>query len=306
MPIEENNMKEILTLNPEEVIDVEQQRESEAWLELQNAFRSHKILTGTLDAVEETPGGANLAIIYYKEFRVAIPFEEMMIVLSDDNRYGEPTLRMSKIIGNMLGCEIDFVIMGMDTQTRSIVASRKEAMMRKRESYFMSTSSDGSYQIYEGRIVQARVMAVAEKVIRVEVFGVECSIYARDLSWDWIGDCHEHYTVGDKILVRVQKVTRESIDKITLKVDVRSILESDAREKLSRCKLQGKYAGTVTDVNNGVMYIRLSNGVNAMAHTCFDSRMPGKKDEVSFVVTKLNAEHNIAMGIVTRIIRQNI
>lgn len=29
------------------------------------------------------------------------------------------------------------------------------------------------YRVYEGRIVQARVIAVAEKVVRVEVFGVE-------------------------------------------------------------------------------------------------------------------------------------
>jgi small subunit ribosomal protein S1 len=53
------------------------------------------------------------------------------------------------------------------------------------------------------------------------------------------------------------------------------------------------------------MYIRLSNGVNAIARTCYDSRMPGKKDEVSFVLTKIDAERNVAMGIVTRIIRQN-
>ena len=37
----------------------------------------------------------------------------------------------------------------------------------------------------------------------------------------------------------------------------------------------------------GVVYIRLSNGVNAVAHSCFNHRTPGKKDDVSFAVTKL-------------------
>ena len=134
---------------------------------------------------------------------------------------------------------------------------------------------------------------------------MERPIYARDLSWDWVGDCHDLYNVGDKILVRVLQVEREDEEHVRIKADVRSVQESDAKEKLSRCKLQAKYAGTVTDVNNGTMYIRLSNGVNAIAHTCYDSRMPGKKDEVSFVLTKINAERNVAMGIVTRIIRQN-
>lgn len=42
-------------------------------------------------------------------------------------------------------------------------------------------------RVCEDRIVQARVIAVAEKVVRVEIFGTECSILARDLSWAWMG-----------------------------------------------------------------------------------------------------------------------
>lgn len=52
--------------------------------------------------------------------------------------------------------------------------------------------------------------------------------------------------------------------------------------------------------------VRLSNGVNAVAHSCYDRRTPGKKDDVSFVVTKLDEERSIAVGIITRIIRQNL
>ena len=38
---------------------------------------------------------------------------------------------------------------------------------------------------------------VAEKVVRMEIFGVECSILARDLSWDWLGDANERFHIGD-------------------------------------------------------------------------------------------------------------
>ena len=95
-------------------------------------------------------------------------------------------LRQNKILGNMLGADIDFVVRGIDSKTRSVVASRREAMMRKRQTFYFDLDPDGMYRVYEGRIVQARVIAVAEKVVRVEVFGVECSILARDLAWDWI------------------------------------------------------------------------------------------------------------------------
>ncbi len=60
------------------------------------------------------------------------------------------------------------------------------------------------------RVVQARVIAVADKSIRVEIFGVECSIMARDLAWDWIGDAHDRFAVGDQILVRVTEVNKTS------------------------------------------------------------------------------------------------
>ena len=81
---------------------------------------------------------------------------------------------------------------------------------------------------------------------------------------------------------------------------------SQFKEALKRCRVQSKYAGRVTDVHKGIVYVRLSNGVNAVAHSCYDRRTPGKKDDVSFVVTKLDEERSIAVGIITRIIRQNL
>ena len=161
-------------------------------------------------------------------------------------------------------------------------------------------------RIHEGRIVQARVVAVASKVVRVEVFGVETSILARDLSWEWIGDAHERYTVGDQILVRVQSVKVESTEKITIEANVRSVTENTAEQNLSKCKRQGKYAGTVTDIHKGTVFVRLSIGVNAIAHSCFDNRMPGKGDDVGFAVTHIDSDRGVAVGIITRIIKQRI
>ena len=77
-------------------------------------------------------------------------------------------------------------------------------------------------------------------------------------------------------------------------------------EKLNKLRLQCRYAGTITDIRSGRLYIRLTNGINAIAETCYDTRTPGKKDEVSFVLTRINTERRVAYGIVARIIRQNI
>ena len=298
----------VLTLDSDAVLETAQSKADLIWHEIQNAYRTKKILTGMLGGIEKTENGSLIAIVYYKDFRTVIPITEMMINLVQDEShdYGDISLRQNKVLNNMLGCEIDFIVKGLDAQSRSVVASRKEAMLKKRQIFYLDWDASGGPKIYKDRIVQARVVAVAEKVVRAEIFGVETSILARDLSFDWLGDARERFHVGEHILVRILSVTTESLDKITVKADVKSVEGNTSKENMKKCKIQGKYAGTVEDIHKGTVFVRLSIGVNAIAHSCYDSRTVGKKDEVSFVVTHIDEERNVAVGLISRIIRQNL
>ena len=298
----------VLTIDKRAEVETAATREEILWHEIQNAARTKRILTGTLGGIERLENNNSVAVVYYKELRVIIPIKEMMLRLGGDNpEYGSMLERENKILGNMLGCDIDFVLKGIDSRTRSAVGSRREAMLRKRKTFYMDPdAATGQPRIHEGRVVQARIVAVASKVVRVEAFGVETSIMARDLSWEWIGDAHERFNVGDRILVRVNKIRCENIEEISIQADARSMTANTVAENLQKCRVQGKYAGAVTDIHKGVVFIRLSIGVNAIAHSCLDSRMPAKQDEVSFVVTHIDSEQGVAMGLITRIIKQRI
>ena len=306
-PVKKTAPSSILTLSADAEVETPESREDTIWHELQNAYRTRKILTGTLGGIEKMEGGGTIAVVYYKEMRIVIPLAEMMINLVEDaaHDYGELVQRQNKILGNMLGCEIDFIIKGLDNASRSVVASRKDAMYKKRQIFYMP-DANGISRVCEDRIVQARVIAVAEKVVRVEIFGTECSILARDLSWDWMGDATERFHVGEQILVRILSVKLHSLEDISVKADVKSVNGNTSKENLSKCKIQGKYAGTVTDIHKGTVFVRLHIGVNAVAHSCYDNRLPGKKDEVSFVVTRIDSDRNVAVGLISRIIKQNI
>ena len=306
-PIKKTTPSSILTLSADAEVETPESREDTIWHELQNAYRTRKILTGTLGGIEKMEGGGTIAVVYYKEMRVVIPLAEMMINLVEDaaHDYGELVQRQNKILGNMLGCEIDFIIKGLDNASRSVVASRKDVMYKKRQIFYLP-DANGNSRVCEDRIVQARVIAVAEKVVRVEIFGTECSILARDLSWDWMGDATERFHVGEQILVRILSIKLHSLEDISVKADVKSVNGNTSKENLSKCKIQGKYAGTVTDIHKGTVFVRLHIGVNAVAHSCYDNRLPGKKDEVSFVVTRIDSDRNVAVGLISRIIKQNI
>lgn len=279
-----------------------------AWHEIHNAYRTRRILTGTLGGIEQTDTGKTLAVVEYNSFRVVIPLKEMLMDMPNDlsgRAYADMILRQNKRLSHMLGCEIDFVVKGIDDRSRSIVASRREAMLRKRRLFYFEPDDNGQCRVFPGRVVQARVIQVAEKAIRIEAFGAECTIIARDLSWDWIGDARDRFSVGDQILVRITEINDDRIEELSIKADVKTA-SGNRQNNLNLCRVQSKYAGRVTDVHKGTVYVRLTNGVNAIAHSCYDRRTPGKKDDVSFVVTGIDEERGVALGIITRIIRQNL
>lgn len=298
----------ILTVEAGGAVETEESLADLAWHEIHNAYRTRRILTGFLGGLEQTDAGKTLAVIEYKGFRVVIPLKEMVIGMPNNlsgRAYSDMILRYNKLLSNMLGCEIDFVIKGIDAKSRSIVASRKEAMLRKRRDFYFEPDDNGNCRVYPGRIIQVRVIQVAEKAIRIEAFGAECTIIARDLSWDWIGDARDRYSVGDQILVRVTEVKDDTLEGLTIQADVKSV-SGNKQNNLSLVRVQSKYAGKVTDIHKGTVYVRLTNGINAIAHSCYDRRTPGKKDDVSFAVTAIDENRGVALGIITRIIRQNL
>lgn len=299
----------ILTIDAHDDVMTEAEREEIVWHEIRNSHISQQILTGTLDSLEQTPSGFTVAVANYKGFRIVIPLKQMLVFPGRWPSlavYEETIEHLPRVINARMGSEIDFIVKGIDNKDRSVVASRRAAMLRKRQTFYMDKTDTGKPMIYPGRIVQARVVAVAEKALRIEVFGVEYSIRASGISWEWIGNAKDFYSVGDRVLVRILEVNRPNVRDISIKADIRSTSKTTTLDNLHKCKPQNRYVGRVTDNYGGVVSIRLNNGVNAIAHTCKDPRRPGRKDDVSFFVTRLDEEKGVAIGIITKIIRQNL
>lgn len=298
----------ILTIDPHAQVMTRQELDDMVWHELENASRTRHILTGKLDHMGRTRNGMDVAVVRYKGVEVLIPPKEMMVhtgQVPSGPEYAVWLAQVSRILNARLDTDIDFVVRGIDNADRTVVGSRRDAMRRKRKRFYLDTDELGRHMIEEGSVVQARVVAVAEKALRVEVFGVECNVAVRGSSWLWAGSVRDRHYVGEIIPVRVLKIDRVNVDRITIQVDARDVF-GDGGDNLSNCQPQCRYVGQVTDMRRGVVYVRLNNGVNAIAHTCYDARMPGRKDTVSFAVTRLDEAHGIAIGIITRIIKQNL
>ena len=300
----------ILTIEIGDEIETQADKDDLVWHEIRNSRVSGTPLTGIFSKMETLESGISIAVIDYKGQRVAIPMKEMMINLSrpDGESDAEYTNRTARIMSNMMGAEIDFIVRGTDNDAREAVGSRKAAMLRLRRRYYLTKGASGKPQIYDGRTVEARIIAVSQMAVRVEVFGVETSIPHRFLSWGYLGDARDEFYVGEKIPVNVTRVLGDTPETISIRADIRSLTSDTTQEKLAAIKPQSNCLGTVTDVRKGVVFIRLQDGVRAIAHKCYDQmgRRPGKGDTVNFVVTRIDEDSSVAIGLVSRIIKRNI
>lgn len=132
-------IREILTISVEGSPAGAALPQKDSWHDVVNALRTGKIVSGCISGIETLADGWNVVVVYYEGHRVLIPIGEMMIDLDGDGRERADTVnRQIRIANNMLGAEIDFIIRSVDEAAGSIVASRRDAMMKKRRIFYLS------------------------------------------------------------------------------------------------------------------------------------------------------------------------
>ena len=291
-------------------LDEEESQDDEfetQWNEIVTFYRTRRLVPVTITGIEKTQLAGHVVVTYYKNQRILVPLTEMLIFLSDEpNTDYSQFERLERICSTMLGAEIDVIIKGIDKKTESVVASRRDAMMRKREKFYLTPLSDGLPHIREGRVVEARIIGVTQLVARLEVFGVETTLGASELSWDWLPNVSDKFSVGDRLNVLIKEIRGDKADNLKIIADAKSITVNTSMENISKCTVQNRYVGVITNVRNGIAYLRLKVGVNAIAHTNYDRHTPAKGDMVSFVITRINTEYGNVAGIITKIIKQSI
>lgn len=302
------NTKNILMPTPDAEYKSPEDLRREAWYELRNAWHTGKIMTGKLVSVEEV-GKRKIVTTDYKGIRVVIPFEEMNIQNTRQTTEKEPEFSdasLNRIIGGMIGCDIDYVIRGMDngTDSETVVASRKDAMERKTKIYFLEKRENG-YLVNEGDVVGTRILSVTEKNLVIEMFGIVKQLHASDTMYSWIGDMREYYAVGQILPVRIVKLDRTDIA-ISIEIEIRSLQEDEVRECLVNCEKGMRYAGKVVGCRHGIWFVKLYNGAIIQCKDCKDSRIPYSDDEVSVIISAVDIDKLYALGIITRIIKRNV
>lgn len=107
-------------------------------------------------------------IVNFKGIKVLIPATEVAIDFKNNK----------KLLRNMMGAEIKFIIIETDKISSKAVASRIKAMERIKEINIKKVEA--------GDKIYAKVIGVLKKFIRIECLGTDFVVKAQDLQYGYI------------------------------------------------------------------------------------------------------------------------
>ncbi len=289
----------VVAIDAERTVETAEDKLRNDLLDLVESMKGKKILTGAIQGVERAGDNPNLiyAVVYHGNFKVIIPSLEA-VEEPEDYRDQPKSDVLHYLLNKRLGAEVDYIIKGIDQETGVAVASRLEAMAQKRKAYYFKTDRDGNYQLYEGVCAEARVVSVIRAGVFVDLFGAECYVPLKELSYQrWI-DASAHYQPGQRVLVKILEVDRSDRNKPKVTVSVKQAGENPYEQALKRFTVGSRYVGTVSLVDLTGVFVALDGGIDCLC-TYPKRGRPPRGARVTVRILGINHESNRIWGVIT-------
>lgn len=289
---------DVLTIDDELGLATESEQTRDAILDLIESLRTGRYLTDYIQGVEWGTGTMEpRAILFHGTYKVVI-MASMVVALPSELRDFTPNEMYHYMLTKRMGAEIDYVIKGIDPNTGIAVGDRSAATATKRHHFFLTPDKEGLYRTYEGQIAEARVLATTNSGIYLEVFGVDVWCPISELSYSRIESVDHYFRPGDRVLVRITKLTREEPDRIWLNVSVKRVRADPRAKALERLQIGNTYSGICVMLDEAGIYVRLDIG--AVCRCKYPQRgRPIKGSRVAVKILGMDEEKLICWGLIT-------
>lgn len=289
----------VVSIDAERTVETDTDKLRSDLLDLVESLKGKKILTGTIQGVERLADNPEMsyAVTYHGDYKIIIPVLEAVEEPEDyrDQPRGDV---LHYLLNKRLGAEVDYIVKGIDQESGIVAASRLEAMALKRREYYFRTDRDGNYQIYAGIRAEARVVSVIRAGIFVDLFGAECYIPLRELSYQRWVDATAHYQPGQRVLVKVLEVDRSNRDKLQVSASVKQAGENPYEKALKKYAVGNRYVGTVSMVDTTGVFVSLDGGIDCLC-TYPKRGRPPRGCRVTVRILGINHESNRIWGVIT-------
>lgn len=294
--------KKIISIDGKLQAKTKDSANEEALITLTESLKGGKVLTGKIAGVE-----GDLAILWVgDDFKVMIPAQECIDISKiheDSNAKSEEEVKkqINYMLSKRLGSEIDYIVKGINEEHEIAVASRIEAMKKAAERWHQKDENGRPY-IYEGCLIEARIVGAIRTGIIVEIFGVETFIKANELSYQRIQDATKDFEVGSRIIVKVLSVERDDeTGEVVIAVSAKQANPNPYLKAMKRYVVGSKYIGEVTMADQNGIFVALDGGVDCLCRYPERGERPQRGAKVTVRITIKNEEMNRIFGNITHV-----
>jgi small subunit ribosomal protein S1 len=203
-------------------------------------------------------------------------------------------------ISRFIGKEVDCKILKIDVEGRNIVISRRKLIEEERHSSKEKILSE----IEVGQLRKGIVKNIADFGVFVDLGGLDGLLHISDLSWGRISHPSEVVELDQEIECIVVGVDKEH-EKISLGLKQKT--SSPWEDVENRYPVGAKVKGTVVNVMNYGVFVRLEDGIEGLVHISemsWTRRLshPGEMvnlgDEIEVIVLNVDKERQeISLGL---------
>ena len=199
----------------------------------------------------------------------------------------------------MVGQEIDVVVIEVDRERRRLILSERAASNETRESLKERVIDE----LKEGEIRTGRVTSLAEFGAFVNISGADGLVHLSEISWDRIAHPSEVLEVGQEVKVKVISIDRE---KKRIGLSIRQLLSDPWMQRTTKYLPGQLVEGKITRLTKFGAFARLEEDLEGLIHISeiSEKRIEHPKevlkegDTVTLRVIKVDPEnHRIGLSL---------
>lgn len=257
--------------------------------ELMRSKEEKRILTGKISGIEDEyyklkNEKISCAIIWYEDIKILVPSTHLGIEKANKS-----------MIRGMLGAEIDFIIIEIDTTSNIAIASRKDAMQLRAAIELPKLKINDT--------VRVRILATGIKYIIVELYGKEVVIKADNLQHTYIVNCKDLYSPGEYLKVRVKQI---DIENNVFELSSKDFIENPYKSIRKYITEGGEYTGKVIAFpkgNSGIIVQLDKTNITCLVRVpARFNNYPHFFDNVLIKVSEIKEDKKLIYGYLMRII----
>jgi len=238
------------------------------WQEIMGAYQNQKILKGRVRGIQEVGSAKKTcAMVMVKDIQGIIPIEF----------FGVENKRQLR---NYVGDEVVFRVVEYDRKNEeSFVGSRIEARNQMAEITLRRVS--------EGDTIPFVVARVTAGGLFGDIGGLEAHLPISEIKYGWIDNPYDEFKKGDHMLVEVQEIEEQKVEKGAgasekhrLLVSAKALQKNPWTDKNieSLLPVRSEHEGVVTGVTEYGVFISLLDGVDSLAkHLRFENAQKGDR-----------------------------